>query len=224
MQTVIFKDHRHPEYGHCLIGVTGGDHLREHSPGVFIAPGYQWHVLLEGGEYSKFEHPEHGSVEVWNTHPTGELRWEERVYKNLDGTWHMEPNCLLAAKHFGIKLRGLTDEEWAEVLDGQTLKLEDLSEVEARVLEWANNRDGMATIITQEKVKLLEDDGVEWHYTIRSTPEESAIYDLQRKGLVTRGGSTSGCGFGRQNGHIYRSKYWYYITDRGRKILKEGKA
>lgn len=223
----VFQSHNHPKYKtHCLVGVTGTDGddskwLRRGGDGVFISDGNQWYVLIKDDDgRGSWEHPEYGRVGLWNTHPTGEIRWEERISEHCV---RMEHHCLQAARHFGIKMYGATDERWQEILDDHTLKLEDLSEVEVSVLKAADNRDGSAKVVTEEKVRLLEDDGAEWHHTIRNPPEAIAIYELLDKGLVDIGGSQSGTGFG-QHSHIYRNTKMYYISKRGRAILKHGKA
>jgi hypothetical protein len=224
----VFQSHTHPKYNsHCLVGVTGTDGddstwLRRYSDGVFVADGNQWYVLVKDDEYNNgcWEHPEHGRVGLWNTHPTGELRWEERISKYCT---RMEPHALQAVRHFGIKMFEATDEEWAAILDEHTLKIEDLSDVEIQMLLRADNREGSARVVTMEKVKLLEDDGAEWHDTIRGSDEASAVHSLQTKGLVDKGGESSGTGFGQES-HIYRTKLWYYISKRGRDILKHRKA
>lgn len=232
MNTRIFKQHQHPKYGNCLEGITenGDKHLRPGLPGVYVTPeSREMYVLTEAGEYACWEHPdpEVGDVRLWNTHGTGELRWDVTL---TDGGYsdgyhpRLGADDFLGAKHFGLKLKGVTPERWEEILDAHLVKLEDLSELEIKLLKFASNnrRDGSHSIVTEERVKLLEDEGKEWHHTIRYPPETGAIYDLQGKGLVTTTGSVSGP-MGQMR-HIYRSTESYKITARGREILDKGKA
>lgn len=231
MNTRIFKQHQHPKYGNCLEGITGnGDkHLRPGMPGVYVTTeSREMYVLTDADEYACWEHPdpEVGDVRLWNTHGTGELRWDVTLTdgRYSDGSYpRMNSNDLLGVKAFDLKLKGVSFARWEEILDAHLVKLEDLSELEIKLLKCASNlRSGSHSIVTEERVKLLEDEGEKWHHTIRNPPETGAVYDLQGKGLVTTTGSISGT-VGQSN-HIYRSTECYKITARGREILDKGKA
>lgn len=223
----IFERHVHPEHkSDCLVGVTGaaGDSLnwlRHYSPGVYVAPDSgQMYVLVKPPEgiIGEWKHPEHGEVELWNTHGTGELRWKESIGKSFTT---MTSDCLLAAQHFKISMRDATDKEWKVILDNHMVKKDDLSEIELGLLETASRVASYMTIIIEEKVKLLSDDGKEWHHTIRNPPEGGAARDLGHKGLLSFYSESSGTGTG-QGRHIFRVKKMWKITERGRKVLVDG--
>ena len=217
----VFQRYTHPKYKTpCLKGVCdpdGGEYLSEYSDDVFVADGYQWYVMVKDEDYGSWEHPEHGRIGLWNTHPTGELRWEERCSSVSIG-----PDALQAAKYFGIKKYGATDEEWEAILDKHKIKIESLSEIEVKLLKDANNQSGEAKIISREKVKILKDDGAEWHDTIRKSDKSHALYSLQDKGLINIGCKSSGPSFSAP--HIYREVTYYKISRRGREIIKNGKV
>jgi len=216
----VYKRGIHDQYGNCLEGITGNyqKYFTRSSPGIFQTDGAQMYVLVEPEreEDARFTHPQLGPVELWNTHCTGELRWEEPFGSSVE---HMSSDCFLAVKHFGLRPTRMDEEEWRDLLEGQLIRREDLSEVEIKVLEKAV-REGTARVISQERIKDLEG---EWHNTIRYPPEHNALYDLERKGLIAIGGSSSGTGFGEE-AHIWRSKSFYKITSRGLKVLQGDKA
>lgn len=220
----VYKSISHEEFGHCLEGITGNHdkYFTRSSPGIFVTDGAQTYVLVEPSnpDHSNFIHPDLGPVELWNTHCTGELRWQEPFGSSIE---HMSADCFLAVKHFGLRPTKMDEEKWQGLLESHLIQREDLSEVEIKMLERAvavKAPYSSAKVISEERIKDL--DG-EWHNTIRHPPESNALYDLQRKGLVSLGGSSSGTGFGEE-GHIWRSTTYFQITSRGRKVMQGDKA
>ena len=113
----------------------------------------------------------------------------------------MNPGGHRAAIRFKLTPANISPEEWAKVCDSHLIKIEDLSEVEVRMLEKAAaDQDGIGSFIT---------------YSSDAAPENSSMYLLQRKGLLVISISIS-CGD--------RTNQGYKITLKGRSVLKDGKA
>jgi len=189
-----------------LVGVTKAG--REYwlsgrtTSSIFVSEGNQGYVLVKGGERSAWKLEDGTFVDLFNTHCTGELRWSEPTRCGDDRYRQLSPHALLAAQHFGVQPTTLTPEEWQEAIDSYKIRIEDLSEVEVDMLkEAAQDRDGTGSFSE------VRGEG--------SIPQSSAMYDLHRKGLVDIGGSGGSGG---------KSTQLYYITRKGRTILKDGKA
>lgn len=106
----------HPTRGDYCEGVPQDEakHFHRWTPGVFAVPwSLDMYVLTQAGEFPTWEHPEAGDVALWNTHPTGELRWSVRF---SDNSGAMVKNEFRAVRFFGIKLKSVTDERWAQML------------------------------------------------------------------------------------------------------------
>jgi len=106
----------HPTRGDYCEGVPQDEakHFQNCKDGVYQVPGsLDMYVLTQAGEFPTWEHPEAGDVALWNTHPTGELRWSVRF---SDNSGAMVKNEFRAVRFFGIKLKSVTDERWAQML------------------------------------------------------------------------------------------------------------
>lgn len=188
-----------------LVGVTGDRENwvgRYTTESVYVSQGNEIYVLVVGSERSPWRLPDGRLVSLFNTHCTGELRWDEPFSASEDSYRHLAPEALLAAQHFGILPTKLTPQEWQEAIDSYKLQLSDVSEVGVKMLEQASrDRDGTGSY-NEEQGK-------------PAAPESRAMYDMRDKGLVLIGGSGSCAG---------KSTQMFYITDKGRTILKHGAA
>lgn len=162
---------------------------------VFVSEGNEIYVVVRGGEQSTWKLEDGTRVELYNTHCTGELRWNEQPY-------YLSPSGFLAVRHFGLHPADLADDEWQSILGQHLVNLKDLPEVAQRMLEnAAEDPDGCASF--------------EENWKEGFAPERAAMYDLYHKGLVNIG-ATAGSGS--------RVKKSYHITSKGRELLKNGHA
>lgn len=189
--------------------------------GIFIHERADMLVLVKSPERGAWLTKDSQRVDLYNTHATGELRWHEPLSAHADGFRHLAPSGLAAAKFFELTPFGIDAEKWKEIQQGYLMKLEDFSEVEVAMLRNAKeDPDHSARILTEERVK--GEDG-EWVNTVKSTPEGSAIYDLQRKGLLVMTLGSHGTGFGDRK-NIWQAHERYRITQKARDLLEKGSA
>ena len=190
-----------------LADITGdrSKYFRHTTASVFYGEGAEIYVLVPAGERSAWKLPDGQLVSLYNTHCTGELRWSEPSRGGQGPARYRElsPAGILAAQHFGILPTTITPEEWEEAIDSYKIRIEDLPEVEVAMLKKAasDGYDGMADFTTLRGEP--------------SPPESSAMYSLNRSGLAMIGGSGS---------YMGKTSQTYYITDKGRTLLKDGVA
>ena len=192
----VYKRIQGGSEGH-IEGITGNHdkYFSRHMESVFISEGAEMYILVapDDPKQARWEHPEAGLVDLWNTHGSGELRWKERDY-----SW-LSHHALDAVKYFKLAAALIDTYDWSKILAAYDVKLEDLEEIDIKLLSEANHdRDGMG------RIRYGRDERSE---------EVSRLYDLQNKGLVNIGSSASG-----PNG----CSQGYYITHKGRSVLGKG--
>jgi len=158
-------------------------------------------VLVSNPETGSFTHPDHGRVDMYNTHATGELRWREP----WGGDSHISATCYVAVKALGLRMFGKTDEEWAAILSEHEIGWGDLSGEEQEVL-------------ADESGKFTKEERVNGERAFYQS--SSVLYDLQRKGLIQLEGSTSGP-YGDRSENKWRSREFYKATKKGREVLAQ---
>jgi hypothetical protein len=177
-----------------LVGYT------DKGKGVCIADRMEILVLVKSEEHGAWLTPAGERVDLYNTHGTGELRWHEPMGAHEEDFERLSPAALGAAQFFELLPVDMAKERWQEIQDGYLINLSDLSEVEVGMLREAAGAQRGICGVTRVNGE-------------PSPPEYGAIYDMNRKGLVTVGGSS---------GHDKKHTQYYRITNRGRKVLKEG--
>jgi len=195
-----------------MIGARLTEHqLGSRSPGLFTAEGCQYYVLVRPTNGSgQWIHNEHGPVELCNIHPTGEIRWSVRSYGDPQ---FLQAHEREAVEHFGIHPADKTEEQWKSELEATTIKWEDLSEFEQKLLHRLSG--GRYVSIVQE-MYFRNDEG-ERITIIGHSEESSALYELYQKGLAVVGGSSSGNGFYEMS-HVYSKKIQGKITRLGSRL------
>lgn len=165
--------------------------------GAFVADGQEIYILVEGETWRA---PDGRLVELYNTHLTGELRWGEPRCR--DDFEYLTPGGILAALHFELVPVGMRQEKWKAVIDSYKVNRADLPDVAIEMLaEAAASLDGDGDFLEERDAPM--------------PPEASAMYDMQRKGLLTIGSSVSFDGKTRQ---------YFNITEKGRQLMKAGVA
>ena len=188
-----------------LVGITGAREnwfVLRTTENIFVSEGKEIYVLVVGNERSPWKLSDGRLVSLCNVHSTGEIRWDEPTSVSEDGYRHLSPPALLAAQHFGLLPTDLSPEEWQKAIDSYKMQLSDLSEVEVKMLEEAERDHSGMSRFDEERGK-------------PAPPESIAMYDMNRKGLVLIGGTASYDG---------KSTQTFYITDKGRTILRDGAA
>ncbi len=181
------------------------------SDAAFVADGDEIYILVEGETWRA---PDGRLVDLYNTHLTGELRWAEpsvqyrqrirleQAGQYHDGFRHLTPGGILAALHFEIVPSSMTLEEWKDAVESYKVRLNDLYDVPVEMLaEAAATSDGSGNFLEERGEPL--------------PPEASAMYDMQRKGLLTIGASVA---FDR------KTRQYFNITEKGRQLMKAGVA
>jgi len=141
-------------------------------PGTFATEGNELYVLIRAADpdYAQWLHPTEGLVNLYNTHGTGELRWDVRSSR-------VGGDDLVAVLHYGLSPADMSPEDWRKELLRHRFTMAQLSAEEQELFRRVD-RDGDGTVTSPPDTK----------------KQVSAIWDAMHKGLVYMTGQASGGG------------------------------
>ena len=138
------------------------------TPGVFLSEGQELYVLVapRDPDSARWLHPKEGLVDLYNTHGTGELRWD------VTPDYFAVADDLVAALHYGLTPADMSAEDWRATLTRHRFTMGNLPDEEQELIRRAEpNGDGK----------------------VESPPDgpgmESAVHSAMRKGLVYMAGA-----------------------------------
>ncbi len=143
-------------------GISGG------SPGAFLSEGYELYILTAPSDpdRARWLHPTEGLVDLYNTHGTGELRWD------VSPDYFAVADDLVAALHYGLTPADMSAVDWRATLTRHRFTMGNLPAEEQDLIRRADkNGEGHITIPPDAK-------GM-----------ESAVHSAMRKGLVYMAGA-----------------------------------
>jgi DNA-binding PadR family transcriptional regulator len=173
-----------------LEDATAKGGLKRYGAGVFTTEGNESYVLFEpkDPDTAPWLHPTEGLVKLYNTHMTGELRWDV-MPELMSGV----ADDVEAVMHFKLTPADMPPAKWREVLAKFKFAMKDLSPEEQELIKRTNDRgEGLVTRPPDDR-KL-----------------HSAIWDAMRKGIVYLEAEMSGGGGPKHT--------WYRLTPKGRRL------
>jgi hypothetical protein len=149
-----------------------GKWLKPGRGGVHMTEGNEMYVLVEprDPDYAQWLHPTEGLVDLYNTHQTGELRWDVRAA-------HPGADDLVAVLQYGLVPADMPPEAWRALLEKQKFELKDLSDLERELIQRTDDQGKGEVKRPPDNDKL-----------------HNAIWDAMSKGLVYMTGEMSGGG------------------------------
>lgn len=142
--------------------------ISEGSPGAFLTEGAELYILMAPGDpdRARWLHPKEGLVDLFNTHGTGELRWD------VEPKYFTVADDLVAALHYGLTPADMSAEDWRAIITKHRFTMGSLPGDEQELIRRADN-NGEGKIVVPP-----DDSGM-----------ESAVHSAMRKGLVYMAGA-----------------------------------